>query len=261
MSSISSRSGFCEADVDDRARRASPARGRSRSPPRTCPSTISFLNLRLPMTLVRSPTITGRRVVGRSTRSMPETRVRGAASAARAAACPRASSASARMCSGVVPQQPPTMLSQPSSHEALELRGEHLRRLVVAAVLVGQAGVRDAGDREARQRRERAQVIGHELGTGRAVEADRRAGRGARARRRTPRRPARRASCPSARSVPETTIGTAVPELAPNARSMPRSAALTLRVSWQVSSRRKSTPPSMRPARLRRDSAPRARRR
>ena len=55
------------------------------------------------------------------------------------------------MCGGVVPQQPPTMFSQPLLKEAGQLRRELLRRLRVPSVCVGQAGVGVAGDRRFRE--------------------------------------------------------------------------------------------------------------
>ena len=56
--------------------------------------------------------------------------------------------------------------------EALELPDQALGRLVVAPLLVRQPGVREAGHREARDLRQRAQVVGHEVRAGGAVEAD-----------------------------------------------------------------------------------------
>src|SRR5438876_6424081 len=55
--------------------------------------------------------------------------------------------------------------------EALDLPDEELGRLVVASFLVGKAGVREARDREARDLRQRAQVVGHEIRDGRAVHS------------------------------------------------------------------------------------------
>ncbi len=78
------------------------------------PEAMSRLNLRLPRTLVRSPTRTGRLSTSTSSRSMPETSVF-AWIAGRRGLRPCAAAAMARMWSGVVPQQPPTMLTQPSS--------------------------------------------------------------------------------------------------------------------------------------------------
>ena len=59
---------------------------------------------------------------------------------------PSAICAMARMCAAVVPQQPPTMLSQPLIDEALELRRQRVGRLQVLALLVRQPGVGIAGD-------------------------------------------------------------------------------------------------------------------
>ncbi len=67
---------------------------------------------------------------------------------ARAGACPRPSAASARMWAGVVPQQPPTMLSQPWSTKRSSTARCCVGRLAVVAVVVGQAGVREARDAE-----------------------------------------------------------------------------------------------------------------
>ena len=57
--------------------------------------------------------------------------------------------------------------------EALQLGGERLGRLVVASVLVGQAGVGNAQRRKPRDLGESAQMVGHEIGTGRTVEPHR----------------------------------------------------------------------------------------
>ena len=78
------------------------------------------------------------------------------------------------MCSAVVPQQPPTMLIPSSRDEALEPAGELVgaQRVVrVAAAQLGQAGVGQAGDQAAPGLREMADVLGHLLGAGGAVEA------------------------------------------------------------------------------------------
>ena len=80
----------------------------SKSPPR-----ISFENRGEPVTLVRSPMFT-KFVSGRSvSASQPDRRVKGSTRGATRGVAPRTASAMARMCSGVVPQQPPTRLSQP----------------------------------------------------------------------------------------------------------------------------------------------------
>ena len=88
-------------------------------------------------------------------------------------ACPRRLRRARGCASGVVPQQPPTRLTQPCSKKRPSTRGDHLGRLEVAgrSRRAGPAFGTHA-TRSARDRRERAQVIGHELGAGRAVEAD-----------------------------------------------------------------------------------------
>ena len=57
--------------------------------------------------------------------------------------------------------------------EAFQLGGERLGRLVVASVLVGQAGVGNAQRREPRDLSEGAQMVGHEVRAGRTVEPHR----------------------------------------------------------------------------------------
>jgi hypothetical protein len=97
-------------------------------------------NFAEPVTLVRSPTLTkfesgpmfsGSRPAGGSASAIGDRR----------GGTPATASAMARMCAGVVPQQPPTMLSSPLSANSREDRGHRLRRLVVAAERVRQAGV------------------------------------------------------------------------------------------------------------------------
>ena len=135
--------------------------------------------------------------------------------------------------------------------EALQLEGQARRRLAVLAALVGQAGVRVHAHEAGRERRERAQVVGHELGPGGAVEPDREEVEVLERRRRAPRRPGRRASCPSARSSPLTMSGSSTPASRMAART-PSAAALTFSVSWPVSSSSASTPPAMSAGRLQR---------
>ena len=92
------------------------------------------------------------------------------------------------ICSGVVPQQPPTMLTSPSRAHSSEQPGHVLRRLVIFAHGVGQAGIgidadqrigdlRDFGDR-------RPQLLGAE----RAVQARPRTAADAASNTRRPRR-------------------------------------------------------------------------
>ncbi len=56
--------------------------------------------------------------------------------------------------------------------EALQLSGESLRRFEILAFFVRQASVGIARDARVGEFVERADVVGHELGTGGAVEAD-----------------------------------------------------------------------------------------
>ena len=97
---------------------------------RSGPSRISFLNCAEPVTLVRSPTLTKLLSGVICSGSRPLRRVwrgrlvmRRPPVAARAAAAHRATAAAiARMCAGVVPQQPPTMLSRPACGELAQHR-------------------------------------------------------------------------------------------------------------------------------------------
>ena len=95
------------------------------APPSTCsramatassysPSRISRANFREPATLVRSPTMM-KFVSGRITiRSSPLRWVKRSRSGARLGRRPFIRAPRAAMCSGVVPQHPPTRFSQPS---------------------------------------------------------------------------------------------------------------------------------------------------
>ena len=119
----------------------------------TCSSWISRANFFEPVTLVRSPImmklLSGRSVSG-SSPLKPGQRLD--ASAACAAALSATASAIARMCGGVVPQQPPTMFSQPLAANSPSVRAIISRRLVEAAKGVGQAGVGIATDEDRRDR-------------------------------------------------------------------------------------------------------------
>ena len=70
-----------------------------------------------------------------------EAQCRCAVSGPGAGAAPSTASANSLMWAGVVPQQPPTMLSKPSCGEFSQDGGHHFRRFVVFAKLVGQPGV------------------------------------------------------------------------------------------------------------------------
>ena len=76
------------------------------------------------------------------------------------------------MCSGVVPQQPPTMFDQAGGGEVAEQPCGLRRRLVVAAERVGQPGVRVACGVGAGQPGQVGDVRAHLLGAQRAVDAD-----------------------------------------------------------------------------------------
>ena len=76
------------------------------------------------------------------------------------------------MCAGVVPQHPPTTLTRPDSANSCDESGGRVRLLVVAAELVGQAGVRVHADERVGERREFLDVGPHLLGTEGAVEPD-----------------------------------------------------------------------------------------
>ena len=58
-------------------------------------------------------------------------------------------------------------------NESLELSGEELRRLWILPIVVWKPGVRMAGDPRRGHLGERPQRIGHQLGSGRAIETDR----------------------------------------------------------------------------------------
>ena len=87
---------------------------------------------------------------------------------------PCTASAMARMCAGVVPQQPPAMLRSPRCGELAEHARPCLRALVVAAELVGQAGIGMGATRTpARCARAPATYGRSCFGAERAVEPDR----------------------------------------------------------------------------------------
>ena len=78
-------------------------------------SRISFANFREPVTFVRSPTLTKTLPGwGIASGSRPDRRVFGSISGSSRGGRPATASAIARTWAGVVPQQPPAMLSSPS---------------------------------------------------------------------------------------------------------------------------------------------------
>ncbi len=72
--------------------------------------------------------------------------------------CPATICAMARMWAGVVPQQPPTRLSQPWSTKFSSWAASESGVSQILAVLVGQAGVGIAGDARARPSRGRVRM-------------------------------------------------------------------------------------------------------
>ncbi len=175
------------------------------APPRTCSSatstaawwssaSISRRNRAEPVTLVRSPIITKPVSGPIANGSRPLNRVRRRRSRHRARrAAPRPPRRSARCASGVVPQQPPTMLTRPAPANSPSSPAVSLGRLVVAAERVGQAGVGVAGDVGVGEAGQLGDVRAH-LGRRRASSSRRRrAARRARSSARTPRRSGRTA--------------------------------------------------------------------
>ncbi len=103
------------------------------APPSTCcramltpasrsPASTAFENFGLPVTFVRSPTFTKFVFSVTSKASRPLRRSRLGSSGATRGASPRTAPARTRMCSGVVPQHPPTTFSRPSSAKARSTR-------------------------------------------------------------------------------------------------------------------------------------------
>ena len=80
--------------------------------------------------------------------------------------------------------------------ETVKLLGERIGSFLISAFFVGQAGVRIAGDEAICQRLQRANVVGHELGAGGAIQAERKQFHDDRAKPRALRCSGRRAWCP-----------------------------------------------------------------
>ena len=132
-----------------------------------------FLNAREPMTLVRSPTISGRLASSHSTRSTPEKQVavRFAGHLSRPLAGDHVRDGLdvlGRRAAAAADQIEPAVVD-----ELFELGGERLRRLEVLQLLVRNAGVGITGHPRSGHLVDGPEVVGHELGTGRAVEPDR----------------------------------------------------------------------------------------
>ena len=134
------------------------------------PWPISRLNLRLPSTLVRSPTIDRPRAVVDHQRLDSARPPSAAAVRNPRRCCPSTICASSADMLGRGPAASADQVDPSLLDEALDFRGQHLRRFVVMPLLVGQSRVGHAGDREAADFRQRAQMIGHEIGAGGAVQ-------------------------------------------------------------------------------------------
>ncbi len=78
------------------------------------PAVISLRNRAEPVTLVRSPTLTNGISAVSVNGSRPESRISGSTTGTCRGGYFATTSAMARICSGVVPQQPPTTLIRPS---------------------------------------------------------------------------------------------------------------------------------------------------
>ena len=91
----------------------------------------------------------------------------------------------ARMWSGVVPQQPPTMLTRPSAAKSPICARHRFGAFVILAECVGQAGVRIGADERVGRVGDLGQMLAHRARAERAIEAD---GEGARMAHRMPER-------------------------------------------------------------------------
>ena len=85
---------------------------------------------------------------------------------------PSAARAIALMWSGVVPQQPPRMLTKPLDAKSRQQRGGFVRAFVVLAERIGQTGVRIAADVALGQPRQLGEIRAHVARAERAVDAD-----------------------------------------------------------------------------------------
>ena len=160
-------------------RRRAPGRARPRARSRSRRLLISLRKRAEPVTLVRSPIIWKLESGRISSGSSPLKRVTGrsrCAAAGIAAAHPPTASAMARMCSGVVPQQPPTMLTSPLVGELAHELARGRRLFVVLAERVGQARVGVARDVHRRDLGELGHVGAHVGRAERAVDAHRERG-------------------------------------------------------------------------------------
>ena len=79
------------------------------------PLVTSLRNFAEPVTFVRSPILTNGMSPVSVNGSSPDRRIRGGISGIGRGALPATAAAIARICAGVVPQQPPTTLTRPAS--------------------------------------------------------------------------------------------------------------------------------------------------
>ncbi len=107
---------------------------------------ISFRNFAEPVTLVRSPTFTKGISFVSVNGSSPDSFMNAERVAGLRGSYFATASAIAAICSGVEPQQPPTTLTRPSRANSSTWRRHELRRLVILAEGVGQAGIRIGAD-------------------------------------------------------------------------------------------------------------------
>ena len=157
--------------------------------------------------------------------------------------CRATASAIASMCAGVVPQQPPTMFSQPFAANSPSTRAISSRRLVEAAERVRQAGVRIAADDRRGAMFESSSIYGR-ICSGPSAQLMPTLSSGVRDRvpeglDRLRRERARRPS----KTVTEAITGNAAP-VSSKYFSMANRHALRISVSNAVSASSRSTPPS-----------------
>jgi hypothetical protein len=94
------------------------------------------------------------------------------ASARRAGRCPSTAAAIAAMCSGVVPQHPPTRLTRPACANSARAAGRLGGALVILAEGIGQSRIGIARDKGVGHARNLGDVGAHLRGAQGAVEAD-----------------------------------------------------------------------------------------
>ena len=122
--------------------------------------------------MVRSPTLTKGIAGVSSNGSRPDSRRRGSIAGTTRGLCGATAAAIAAIWSGVVPQQPPTMLTRPALGEFADQPRHVFRALVVLAEFVGQAGVRIGANQRVGDAADIGDMGAQIFGAERAVEAD-----------------------------------------------------------------------------------------